>query len=67
MNKLDESNDNKLDELEVYSTLHKLKKKHGLDEDFDQKKVSDLFKKFDKDNSNNLDFGEAKELVKYVY
>jgi len=35
MNKLDESNDNKLDELEVYSTLHKLKKKHGLDEDFD--------------------------------
>ena len=42
-------------------------KKHGLYVDFDQKKVSALFKHFDKDNSNDLDFKEVKELVKQLY
>ena len=58
--RLDESNNNKLDLIEVYSTLQKLKKKHGLDEDFDQKKVLDLFNYFDEDNSNDLDIEEVK-------
>ena len=39
-------------------------KKHGLDADFDEEKVPDLFNYFDIDDSNDLNFKEVKELVK---